>query len=81
MFTEPRNGSADCLFESPQANGLNIRTTDDLVANGILFVTTLPYRQLAGVIDEVDRRRANLYRSQDLAGQGGRGLRRDSVVE
>ena len=32
------------------------RIVDDMVANGIGFVTTVPCKQLAGVIDELDRR-------------------------
>ncbi|MEO9576472.1 MAG: sulfopyruvate decarboxylase subunit alpha, partial [Tateyamaria sp.] len=32
------------------------KITDDLVANGISFVTTVPCKQLAGVIDEIDAR-------------------------
>ncbi|MEL6437355.1 MAG: sulfopyruvate decarboxylase subunit alpha [Pseudomonadota bacterium] len=32
------------------------RITDDLVANDVSFVTTVPCKQLAGVIDEVDQR-------------------------
>lgn len=35
---------------------VNEKIVDDLVANGISFVTTVPCKQLAGVIDEVDRR-------------------------
>ena len=31
------------------------RITDDLVSKGIRFVTTVPCKQLAGVIDEIDR--------------------------
>lgn len=31
------------------------KITDDLVANDISFVTTVPCKQLAGVIDEIDR--------------------------
>ena len=33
------------------------KITDDLVANDISFVTTVPCKQLAGVIDEVDKRK------------------------
>ena len=32
------------------------RIVDDLVANDISFVTTVPCKQLAGVIDEVENR-------------------------
>ncbi|WP_170763647.1 sulfopyruvate decarboxylase subunit alpha [Ruegeria lacuscaerulensis] len=32
------------------------KITDDLVANDISFVTTVPCKQLAGVIDEIDKR-------------------------
>jgi sulfopyruvate decarboxylase subunit alpha len=32
------------------------KITDDLVANDISFVTTVPCKQLAGVIDEIDAR-------------------------
>ena len=32
------------------------KIVDDLVANDISFVTTVPCKQLAGVIDEVERR-------------------------
>ena len=32
------------------------KITDDLVANGVSFVTTVPCKQLAGVIDEIDQR-------------------------
>lgn len=35
---------------------VNEKIVDDLVANGISFVTTVPCKQLAGVIEEVDRR-------------------------
>ena len=33
----------------------NKKIVDDLVANGITFVTTVPCKQLAGVIEEIDR--------------------------
>ncbi|MGB1035183.1 MAG: sulfopyruvate decarboxylase subunit alpha, partial [Primorskyibacter sp.] len=32
------------------------KITDDLVANGVSFVTTVPCKQLAGVIEEIDTR-------------------------
>ena len=32
------------------------KITDDLVANDVSFVTTVPCKQLAGVIDEIDAR-------------------------
>ena len=32
------------------------KMVDDLVANGIDFVTTVPCKQLAGVIDEIEKR-------------------------
>ncbi|MBO9453491.1 sulfopyruvate decarboxylase subunit alpha, partial [Tropicibacter sp. R16_0] len=32
------------------------RITDDLISNGIEFVTTVPCKQLAGVINEIDKR-------------------------
>jgi sulfopyruvate decarboxylase subunit beta len=32
------------------------KIADDLIANGVRFVTTVPCKQLAGVIDEIDRR-------------------------
>ena len=32
------------------------KMVDDLVANGIEFVTTVPCKQLAGVIDEIEKR-------------------------
>lgn len=32
------------------------RMVDDLVANGVDFVTTVPCKQLAGVIDEIEKR-------------------------
>lgn len=32
------------------------KITDDLVANDVSFVTTVPCKQLAGVIDEIERR-------------------------
>lgn len=32
------------------------KITDDFVANDVTFVTTVPCKQLAGVIDEIDRR-------------------------
>ncbi len=35
---------------------INARIADDLIANDIAFVTTVPCKQLAGVIDEVERR-------------------------
>ena len=35
---------------------INTRIVDDMVANGIDFVTTVPCKQLAGVIEEVERR-------------------------
>lgn len=35
---------------------INTRIVDDLVANNIEFVTTVPCKQLAGVIDEVEKR-------------------------
>ena len=35
---------------------INTRIVDDLVANGIDFVTTVPCKQLAGVIAEIDGR-------------------------
>ncbi len=33
---------------------LNKKITDDLVANDISFVTTVPCKQLAGVIEEIE---------------------------
>lgn len=36
---------------------LDKKITDDLVANDISFVTTVPCKQLAGVIDEIDQRK------------------------
>lgn len=35
-------------------DNINRKITDDLVANGIDFVTTVPCKQLAGVIDEIE---------------------------
>lgn len=35
---------------------INTKIVDDFVANGVSFVTTVPCKQLAGVIDEVDAR-------------------------
>ena len=35
---------------------INAKIADDLAANDIGFVTTVPCKQLAGVIDEIDRR-------------------------
>ncbi|MDO6479332.1 sulfopyruvate decarboxylase subunit alpha [Shimia thalassica] len=35
---------------------INTKIVDDLVANDISFVTTVPCKQLAGVIDEIDAR-------------------------
>lgn len=35
---------------------INVKIVDDLVANGVEFVTTVPCKQLAGVIEELDRR-------------------------
>ncbi|MCZ0811649.1 MAG: sulfopyruvate decarboxylase subunit alpha [Pseudomonadota bacterium] len=35
---------------------IDSRITDDLVASRIEFVTTVPCKQLAGVIDEIDKR-------------------------
>lgn len=35
---------------------LDTKIANDLVANAISFVTTVPCKQLAGVIDEIDRR-------------------------
>ena len=35
---------------------IHAKITDDLVANGINFVTTVPCKQLAGVIDEIEAR-------------------------
>ena len=35
---------------------LNKKITDDLVANDISFVTTVPCKQLAGVIEEIEAR-------------------------
>lgn len=35
---------------------INTRIVDDFVANGVEFITTVPYKQLAGVIDEIDTR-------------------------
>jgi sulfopyruvate decarboxylase subunit alpha len=32
------------------------KITDDLVANDVSFVTTVPCKQLAGVIEEIDQR-------------------------
>ena len=32
------------------------RIVDDFVANGVEFVTTVPCKQLAGVIEELDQR-------------------------
>lgn len=40
---------------------INVRIVDDLVANGISFVTTVPCKQLAGVIAEVDARKDVLH--------------------
>lgn len=36
---------------------LDKKITDDLVANDISFVTTVPCKQLAGVIEEIDQRK------------------------
>ena len=33
---------------------VNTKIVDDMVANGVEFVTTVPCKQLAGVIEEVD---------------------------
>jgi sulfopyruvate decarboxylase subunit alpha len=35
---------------------INTKIVDDLAANGIEFVTTVPCKQLAGVIDEIESR-------------------------
>jgi sulfopyruvate decarboxylase subunit alpha len=35
---------------------INTRIADDLIANDVSFVTTVPCKQLAGVIEEIDRR-------------------------
>lgn len=35
---------------------VNTKIVDDMVANGVEFVTTVPCKQLAGVIDEIDTR-------------------------
>lgn len=35
---------------------ISSRITDDLVTAGVNFVTTVPCKQLAGVIDEIDKR-------------------------
>lgn len=35
---------------------VSIKMVDDLVANGVDFVTTVPCKQLAGVIDEIEKR-------------------------
>ena len=35
---------------------LDKKITDDLVANDVSFVTTVPCKQLAGVIEEIDNR-------------------------
>ncbi len=37
---------------------INEKIVDDLVANDVSFVTTVPCKQLAGVIDEIDARDA-----------------------
>jgi sulfopyruvate decarboxylase subunit alpha len=34
---------------------VNTKIVDDLVANSVEFVTTVPCKQLAGVIDEIDK--------------------------
>ena len=36
---------------------INKRIVDDFVANDVSFVTTVPCKQLAGVIDEIDARK------------------------
>ena len=35
---------------------IDTKITDIMVANDISFVTTVPCKQLAGVMDEIDRR-------------------------
>lgn len=35
---------------------INAKIADDLIANDIQFVTTVPCKQLAGVIDEIEQR-------------------------
>ncbi len=40
---------------------IDARIADDLIANQIEFVTTVPCKQLAGVINEVDRRSEILH--------------------
>ncbi len=37
---------------------INTKIVDDLVANDVSFVTTVPCKQLAGVIEEIDARDA-----------------------
>ncbi|MGC3940991.1 sulfopyruvate decarboxylase subunit alpha, partial [Roseobacter sp. EG26] len=39
---------------------INTQIVDDFVRNGVDFVTTVPCKQLAGVIDEIDAR-AEIY--------------------
>jgi len=43
------------------ASDLDNRIVDDLVSNDITFVTTVPCKQLAGVIDVLDRNKALLH--------------------
>ncbi len=40
---------------------VNKKIADDLVANNISFVTTVPCKQLAGVIEEIDRHEQILH--------------------
>lgn len=49
---------------------IHARITDDLIANGIGFVTTVPCKQLAGVIEEVDRRPEILHMPSNKEDEG-----------
>ena len=42
-------------------SSLSSRIVDDLVRNEIAFVTTVPCKQLAGVIDEIERQEGILH--------------------
>ncbi|WP_226781736.1 sulfopyruvate decarboxylase subunit alpha [Oceaniglobus trochenteri] len=40
---------------------ISARLVDDFVANGVEFITTVPCKQLAGVIDEIETRDALMH--------------------
>ena len=44
------------VIRSPQTLSISRQIVDDFVANDVSFITTVPCKQLAGVIDEVEAR-------------------------